>query len=124
MLLEDHELVATIITLGMKQAGHQIVGPFDHVSRAMAAPIDYDAAVLDISLPDGPPYAFATRLLGSDLPFVFYTGSEPHDMPQALRAVPVLSKRESARALLGVLEPLALARLSQSNTCPCPTACP
>lgn len=115
--MEDHELVATIITLGMKQAGHQIVGPFDHVSHAMAAPFDYDAAVLDISLPDGPPFALATRLLDTGLPFVFYTGSEPHDMPQALRAVPIVSKRENARALLGVLEPLAYARLSQSNAC-------
>jgi len=116
--LEDHELVSTIITLGMKQAGHQIVGPFDHVSRAMAAPVDYDAAILDISLPDGPPFAFALQLLQCAQPFVFYTGSELHDMPQALRAVPIVSKRENARALLRVLEPLAYARLSQSNACP------
>lgn len=110
LLLEDHDLVATIITLVMKQAGHQIVGPFDDVCGAMASPVDYDAAVLDINLPDGPSFRFATHLQECELPFVFYTGGEPHDMPRALDAVPIFSKHQTAGALLAVLEPLAFAR--------------
>lgn len=118
LLLEDHDLVASAVTIGIAHAGHHTIGPFQSCHAAMAAPADYDAAILDISLPDGPPFAFAQHLMDRGLPFLFYTGSEPDDMPPALRAVPVLLKRNTARALLSVLEPLALARAALPIACP------
>lgn len=89
LLLEDHELVASAVTIGIANAGHHMIGPFQSCHAAMAAPADYDAAILDMGLPDGPPFAFALRLMERGLPFLFYTGSEPDDMPPALRDVPV-----------------------------------
>lgn len=123
LLLEDHDLVAAVITIGIANAGHQTIGPFGSCDAAMAAPADYDAAILDISLPDGPPFAFAMQLMERGLPFLFYTGSEPDDMPPALREIPVFLKRDTARALLSALEPRALAQAGLPIACPWPKAC-
>lgn len=123
LLLEDHELVASAVTIGIANAGHHMIGPFQSCHAAMAAPADYDAAILDMGLPDGPPFAFALRLMERGLPFLFYTGSEPDDMPPALREVPVFLKRNTTRMMLSVLEPLALARAGLPIACPWPAAC-
>lgn len=124
LLLEDHDLAARIIMICLAKAGHHPIGPFHSCAAAMTAAADYNAAILDLGLPDGPPFAFAMRLMERGLPFVFYTGSEPHDIPPALQTVPVLIKGHKTQELMLVLEPLARARLGQYSQYGQPIACP
>jgi DNA-binding LytR/AlgR family response regulator len=105
MIVEDEWLVAEDHAATLRQAGHEIVGPFPNVEAALngARQHSIDAALLDMQL--GPEKSFRVAELLQDLnvPFMFASGYELLELPTELQGHRVLSKPVSQEVILSVI---------------------
>ena len=76
LLAEDNSIIAITLEDELAQAGFAIAGPFASCSSALTW-LDQntpDAAVLDVSLGDGPCNELASTLTQRGIPFVVHSG--------------------------------------------------
>ncbi len=105
LLVEDEYLIAMALECALNDAGYDVLGPAPSVRRALKA-LDGErpaAAILDVNLDGESVYAVADALAALAVPFVFCTGSDKADLPDAYRAWPVVQKPCTAKALLDCL---------------------
>ena len=94
LLVEDEALVALMMQDLLKEAGHEVVGPYGTVSDAMHALNSnaLDGAILDINLSGGSVYPAAEALSEAGVPFVFVTGYDAASIDERYKDVPILQK--------------------------------
>src|ERR1700753_4111431 len=93
LILEDETAVSTLLEVIVEdtisadilvhtsvEAAQQSIGP------------ELDLALLDINLANGKSYQLAMKLLNHDVPFLFVSASDHHDMPEELRNSPFIAK--------------------------------
>ncbi len=104
-LVEDEAVVALMLEDLLTEAGHEVVGPFSTVARAMAALREAkpDGAVLDVNLLDGPVYPLAAALVAAGVPFVFSTGYDPSSIDERFKDIPILQKPVNREKLMALL---------------------
>lgn len=105
LVVEDYPPLATVIAISLRRLGHEVVR-LGSVQRAVMAEGPFDAAVLDIDLPDGSGCDLAEYLLteGRARSVVFFSASRDAEARQrALALGPVVDKVDGIEALAGVV---------------------
>jgi PAS domain S-box-containing protein len=94
LIIEDEALVGIMIQDYLREFGFEIVGPVCSAADALDAAKagQFDAAILDINLGDGPVYQVAEILSARRVPFVFVTGYDADSVDSRFREIPVLQK--------------------------------
>lgn len=78
LIVEDEPVIALNIRDILIELGYHPVGPAGSIAEAtrLAQPSAIDAAILDISLPDGTSFALATSLMKAGVAVLFATGRD------------------------------------------------
>jgi DNA-binding response OmpR family regulator len=94
LVVEDLMLIALDISEHIETWGHEVVGPFPSVARALpfADGAAIDVALLDVNLGSHRCFPLAAVLRGGRIPFLFLTGHDASFIPDEFRDVPKLSK--------------------------------
>lgn len=97
LILEDEAIIGLDLAHGVKQAGHDVAGPFACEAKALAAveAACPDAAILDVNLGEGrTSEELAARLDALGVPFLFLTGhcSDKIELFQRFPAAPRVAK--------------------------------
>jgi PAS domain S-box-containing protein len=110
LVVEDEALVGMQMRWALEGAGFAVRGPAASVDQALAeiGRALPDAALLDINLGGALSLPVAEALLARGVPFAFCTGyAAPADLPDHLRAVPVLGKPCSPETIVAMARRLA-----------------
>ena len=95
LVVEDEYLIADALQMGLEEEGVVVVGPAPSVRKALRL-LDrepaLDGAVLDMNLGDEKVFPVAEALRSLGVPFLFTTGYDALDVPQAWRHVRRLEK--------------------------------
>ncbi len=75
LLVEDEGLVALLIEEMLADLGHEVIGPFARLNKAMEAAQreQFDIAILDVNLDGEDTYDMADALAARNIPFIFST---------------------------------------------------
>ena len=105
LVVEDDYFIAGDMQRELEAAGARVVGPAPSVSQALRlmAKQQINCAVLDINLGDERSFPVAEALQARKTPFVFITGYNRSDVPQAWRHVRCIEKPMSTQALASAL---------------------
>lgn len=105
LVVENEALIAIQLECELEDAGAIVVGPVPLVSEALALIEEgqFDAAIMNVNLNDGPSYPAAEALREKGKPFMFVTAFEHTMLPGAMASVPVLSKPLTAAQLVNSL---------------------
>jgi DNA-binding response OmpR family regulator len=103
LLIEDDDLVASIIEQTLDEAGIDCVGPFGHVEEALAAAETFDGAgaFLDVRLAGVPSTPVAEALAKREIPFAYMTTATDCELWR--RGRPILMKPFRSYALVATL---------------------
>ena len=87
LVVEDEFLFAQEISLTLKEAGCEVLGPVPFVddARELVAEATLDGAVLDVNLHGELIFSFAENLLARSVPLVFASGYDSESFPAAFR---------------------------------------
>ena len=107
LVAEDEIVVAIFIEDMLAEFGYRLAGVVSRLEEAMAHPVNYDLAVLDVHLNGQPVFEFAGRLAANGTPFVFATGYGERGIPERHRGRPVLQKPYMPESLRRALDELA-----------------
>ncbi len=105
LVVEDYPPLATVIAISLRRLGHEVLR-LGSVQRAETVEGPFDAAVLDIELPDGSGIVLAEDLLneGRARSVVFFSAVRDTNARQrALRLGPVVDKVDGIEALASVV---------------------
>jgi two-component SAPR family response regulator len=93
LIREDETAVSTLleVIVGDTVPAEVLVHTTVEAAQKSIGP-DLDLALLDINLSNGKSYQLAMKLLKDDVPFLFVSASEHHDMPEELRDSPFIAK--------------------------------
>lgn len=105
LVVEDEFMIFMAIRKTLQDAGAEVVECARSLSDAFAHLQDnqFDAAILDIRLPDGRPDALARQLQASGIAFIFHSGHVEPDLLRDFPKVPFCSKPSAAETLLSAL---------------------
>ncbi len=94
LVVEDEPIIALNMQTILLDLGYRPVGPANTINEAMAVIEQrrFDAAILDVSLPDGESFGLANLLIERKIPFFFVTGRYLDALHGPLAEVPVISK--------------------------------
>lgn len=111
LLLEDEWLIAEATARSLQRLGYQVLGPAHSVSHALdiLATSTPDAALIDTVLSRESSLPIADRLVALGIPFAFYSGFEPSDLPERFRDSRFLRKPISEATLKAELAGLLAA---------------
>jgi len=127
LVVEDEPIIAINIQATLLDLGYRPVGPAATISEAMSLieQRKFDAAILDISLPDGESYDLAETLVERGIAVMFATGRDIETSSLLLADVPVISKPFDLAKLGKCLETLkARVQAGRAQTSPAPqSAC-
>ena len=105
ILVEDDFLIQMDLSMTLESAGAEVVAAGTLKDGLALADGDYDAAVLDIRLPDGEVFPIAERLHARKLPIVFHSGNvEGAGLEQRFPNAIALSKPVQEKLLLDALQ--------------------
>jgi DNA-binding response OmpR family regulator len=105
LVVEDYPPLATVIAISLRRLGHEVVR-VGNVQRAEIAEGSFDAAVLDVDLPDGNGIELAGELAdaGTVAGVVFFTATRDAEArARALRLGPVVDKSAGVEELARVV---------------------
>jgi len=105
LIVEDYPPLATVIAISLRRSGHEVMR-LGSVRRAVVEEGPFDAAVVDIDLPDGSGIELAEYLLaeGRARSVVFFSATRDADARErALRFGPIVDKVDGVEALAGVV---------------------
>ena len=102
LLVEDEFLLSAVLSADLQDSGYDVLGPFASLSRGLEAvgAESFDGAVLDINLKGEMVYPLAEELLRRGIPFLFLSGYEAANMPDAFRGHARLAKPANPAVLL------------------------
>ena len=104
LVVEDHPPLATVVAIGLRRLGHEVVR-VGSVERALMAEGVFDGAVVDIELPDGTGVELAGELLDSERvqTVIFYSATrDPGLKLEALKLGPIVDKMGNLEDLLEI----------------------
>jgi DNA-binding response OmpR family regulator len=104
LVVEDHPPLATVVAIGLRRLGHEVVR-VGSVERALMAEGSFDGAVVDIELPDGTGIELASELLDSERvkTVIFYSATRDQSLTlAALELGPVVDKMGNLEDLLEI----------------------
>jgi DNA-binding response OmpR family regulator len=107
-ILEDEPLIAAMLRDWLAELGCETLGPASSVSDALnlVGELVADAAILDVSLPDGECYEVADELRRRGVPFAFATGYGAGKLAPPFAGALVLSKPFSFEAVRSAIAKL------------------
>lgn len=110
LVIEDEILISFMLEDFLADAGHTLVGPCGTVSEASVAVAagGFDAALVDLSLPDGSTEPVIEELAARGIPFAIMSGRSDDHL--ARNAAAVLTKPFTYNDLVKALTSLAQAR--------------
>lgn len=105
LILEDEDLIASLLAEVVTSAGYSVVGPVASAEKAQELINEkgIDAALLDVTLKHGQSLELAERLRAMRIPFAFITAYSRAMLPADLREMPCLEKPISESSVVGVL---------------------
>ena len=109
LIVEDESLVIMMIEDALGDLGCEVAGTAARFDEALekAQSLAFDVAILDVNLAGRRTFPIAELLAGRGVAFVFATGYDAENLPDAVAAAPILSKpfqpRDIERALLAAL---------------------
>jgi two-component sensor histidine kinase/CheY-like chemotaxis protein len=94
LVVEDEPLIGLDIVAALEGAKADVEGPVTSVKQAceLIEQSRFDAVLLDANLHGRPVDLIANALSQRDIPFAFVTGYDSKALPEAFRAIPILSK--------------------------------
>jgi DNA-binding response OmpR family regulator len=106
LIVEDEPIIALNIRDTLLDLGYRPVGPAGSIADAtqLAQTAVIDAAILDISLPDGESFALADKLLNAGVAILFATGRDYDPRSHAMPGVAMISKPFDIASLAAALE--------------------
>ncbi|WP_294395247.1 response regulator [uncultured Sphingomonas sp.] len=109
LIVEDEPLIAMMIEDLIDILDHKVAGTTDAVAEAL--PLvergDFDVAILDVNLRDGPSWPIADALSGKGKPFVIATGGHVDPPPPEHAGAVQLAKPFTLDSLKAALERIA-----------------
>jgi DNA-binding response OmpR family regulator len=101
LVVEDEFLIGLVLEQDLRDAGHEVVGPFRDLPSAFTAAENqrFDFAILDVNLNGQPVYPLADKLIERGIRFAFLSGYLARDLPVRFRDVGRLSKPYDPQAL-------------------------
>jgi DNA-binding response OmpR family regulator len=121
LLVEEDGFAAGYIGSAIRGCGAQVIGPISSLAEALAHLDKHDlpaAAVLNVSLSDGPSWPVADALARLGIPFLFLADPGQCDLPSRLRGAAVLTKPFAAYQVCAALD----AMIAEHDTAPAATA--
>lgn len=100
---EDEYLLALDLSDILSEAGGDVLGPARtsaEVRNFLDTKAHLDVALLDLNLGGHSATPFALELRARSVPVILTTGYESHDLPDALKSVPICLKPLSATVVI------------------------
>ena len=109
LVVDDEPFVATGISEALSDAGADVVTAHD-LRTALAAAMtgNISAAILDVTLGGADSGAVCTALRSRQVPFMFFTGYDTHDLLRQWASVPALAKPAGEAELVANVEALLI----------------
>lgn len=107
LVVEDEALIAMHMTEVLESSGFEVVGPYQTVSRALAAlnvPNCCDVAILDAHLRDESALPIAKALIQRAIPFFVVTGYNRAQLPEELALATILTKPVDTENLVSEIQ--------------------
>jgi CheY-like chemotaxis protein len=94
LVVEDEPLISMMIEDLLDLIGHRVSASADSIADALplVAAGDFDVAILDVNLSDGPSWPVADALAAGGKPFLLATGGHVTPPPLEHAAAPHLAK--------------------------------
>jgi DNA-binding response OmpR family regulator len=107
LVVDDEPFVATSVTEALSDAGADVVTAHD-LRTALDAAVNgnVSAAILDVTLGGADSGAVCTALKSRQVPFMFLTGYDTHDLLREWASVPALGKPAGEAELIANVEAL------------------
>jgi DNA-binding response OmpR family regulator len=116
LVVDDEPFVATGISEALRDAGADVVTAHD-LRTAMEAAMNgnVSAAILDVTLGGADSGAVCSALNSRQVPFMFVTGYDTHDLLREWATVPILAKPTGEAELVANVEALLNTSGGQSS---------
>jgi DNA-binding response OmpR family regulator len=115
LVVDDEPLITISLNEALRDAGADVVAAHDlHTALQVAVNGTVSAAILDIQLGTSDCGAVCTALTSQDVPFLFLTGFDSHNVLKEWASVPTLAKPTGEAELLASVA--ALLKPSVSGT--------
>ena len=108
LIVEDEALIAMLLEEMLDTHGYHVAAHASTLAEGetLAASLDVDVAILDVSLGGDTVFPVAERLSSRGIPFVFTTGYGAAGMPPAWADRPVFGKPYDIEPLLETIQQL------------------
>jgi DNA-binding response OmpR family regulator len=115
LVVDDEPLIAIGLNDALRDAGAEVLTAHD-LTTALEAAVNrsVSAAILDVQLGGADCGAVCAALTSQDVPFMFLTGFDSHDVLKEWASIPTLAKPTGEAELLASVE--ALLRPAQAST--------
>jgi len=117
LIVEDEPIIALNIRDILIELGYHPVGPAGSIADAtrLARPMAIDAAILDISLPDGDSFALAATLMKKGVAVLFATGHDYDPRSHDTAGAAMISKPFDIASLAEALNAMKTTLRSQGR---------
>jgi DNA-binding response OmpR family regulator len=107
LVVDDEPFVATSVSEALSDAGADVVTAHDlRTALEAAMSSNVSAAILDVTLGGADSGAVCTALNSRQVPFMFLTGYDTHDLLRQWSSVPILAKPAGEAELAAKVEAL------------------
>jgi DNA-binding response OmpR family regulator len=113
LVVDDEPLIALGVTEALSDAGAEVVTAHD-LRTALEAAVNgsVSAAILDVQIGASNCAPVCEALSSQHVPFLFFTGSDSHDLLREWASVPTLAKPTGEAELIANVEALLTAEAS------------
>jgi len=114
LVVDDEPLIALGVTDALSDAGADVVTAHD-LKAALAAAIkgSVSAAILDVQIGASDCAPICAALRSQQVPFMFFTGSDNHDLLREWGSVPTLAKPSGEAELVANVAALLAANVAE-----------
>src|SRR5262245_22017975 len=114
LVVDDEPLIALSVTGALSDAGAEVVTAHD-LDTALQAALNggVSAAILDVQIGASNCAPICAALTSQQVPFMFFTGSDNHDVLREWASVPTLGKPAGETELVANVEALLAATVSE-----------